>query len=109
MTVKYVGRYDIAGLLGIGLIGTVTFIKKDGSRRVLTGRMGVKKHTVGGQRTTDPDKYLIVWEVNNAQGFTGREAYRNVNIFTIESLVLGGVTYIPRDTPANEQPIRSAA
>lgn len=108
-TVKYVSRYDIAGILGTGLIGTVTFIKKDGSRRVLTGRMGVKKHTVGGQRTTDPNQYLIVWEVNNAEGHTGRNAYRNVNIFTIESLVLGGITYIPHDREANELPTSEVA
>jgi hypothetical protein len=109
METKYVERYDIAGLLGTGLIGTVTFIKKNGERRVLTGRMGVKKHTVGGKRTTDPRQYLIVWEVNNKEGAKGRQAYRNVNIFTIESLVLGGITYIPSDLQANELPEVSAA
>ena len=95
--IKYVDRYDIVGLLETGLIGTVTFIKKDGSRRVLTGRMGVKKHTVGGVRTTDPRDYAIVWEINNAEGHTGRAAYRNVNIHTIQSLVMSGVTYIPHE------------
>jgi hypothetical protein len=95
--IKYVDRYDIVGLLETGMIGTVTFIKKDGSLRVLTGRMGVKKYVAGDVRTTDADEYAIVWEVNNAEGYTGKGAYRNVNISTIQSLVMGGVTYIPNE------------
>ena len=109
MTIKRMNRYDIAGLLGTGLIATVTFIKKNGDLRVLTGRMGVKKHTVGGKRTTDPRQYLIVWEIGNKQGATGNDAYRNVNILTIQSLVLGGITYIPDDLEANELPTANVA
>lgn len=106
--VKVVDRWDIVGLLQIGMFGTVTFIKKDGSTRVLTGRMGVKKHTVGGVRTTDPDQYLIVHEQGNKEGCKGRQAYRNVNILTIKSLVLGGVVYVPGDLEANETPVVAA-
>ena len=109
METKFLPRYDIAGLIGIGLIGTVTFIKKNGDVRVLTGRMGVSKHTVGGERTADPNQYLIVWEIGNKEGAKGRQAYRNVNILTIQSLVLGGIKYIPSDLEANELPTSAVA
>lgn len=49
----------------------VRFIKKDGTLRHMTGRLGVKKHTKGGKRTLNND-HLIVYEVNKKQ-------YRAVN------------------------------
>lgn len=69
-----------------GRIFTVTFIKKDGSTRSLNGRMGVKKFLAGGTRTTDPEQYLIVYDLKN-------EGYRAVNRNTIISVKLDGVVY----------------
>jgi len=51
---------------------TVTFKKVDGSIRVLNGRLGVVKHLKGGQRTSNPDDYIILWD-SQANG------YRNVH------------------------------
>ena len=42
---------------------TVRFIKLDGTERVLTGRTGVTRYLHGGQRTTDPAQYAIVYDV----------------------------------------------
>lgn len=59
-----------------GRIFTVTFIKKDGSIRKMNCRMGVTKFLKGGKRTTDPNKFLVVFDMQN-------NAYRAVNKETI--------------------------
>jgi hypothetical protein len=51
-----------------GKIFTVTFVKKDGSIRVLNGRLGVEKHLKGGQCTLDKDKFIIVYDLK-AEGY----------------------------------------
>lgn len=70
-------EHIIAGFKG--RIFTVTFTKKDGTIRVMNCRMGVTKYLKGGKRTTDPDKYLIVFDMQN-------NAYRAVNKETILSI-----------------------
>ncbi len=110
--IKRINRFDIVGMIGIGLIVTVKFIKKDGSERVLTGRMGVHKHTVGGVRTSDPREYMMLWETNNADGLTGKEVYRNVSIARLLWAKIAGVTYVPDDieipTDAVDAPAEAA-
>lgn len=59
-----------------GRIFTVTFVKKDGSIRKMNCRTGVTKFLKGGKRTTDPNKYIIVFDMQN-------NAYRAVNKETI--------------------------
>ena len=86
-------RAEIVALAKSGGFVTVTFIKKDGSLRELNGRHSVAKHTVGGVRTSDPSQYLILWETGHDDG---HEAYRNVAIERIVSLVSGGVEYYPQ-------------
>ena len=61
---------------------TVTFTKKDGSERVLTGRAGVTKYLRGGKRTTDPKKYFILYEIDNG--------YRCVNLDTVSQIKAQG-------------------
>ena len=68
-----------------GKFVSVTFIKKDGTARVLNGRTGVTKHLKGGVSTVDTDKYLVVYD-NVAQG------YRSVNKDTIVSVTCEGLT-----------------
>lgn len=51
-----------------GRIFTVTFIKKDGTVRVLNGRLGVEKHLKGGVCTLDKDKFIIVYDLK-AEGY----------------------------------------
>lgn len=99
MEVKRINRWDIVGLINIGLIVTVKFIKKDGTERVLTGRKGVAKYTVGGKRTSSEEEYIILWEMNNKDGKTGKEVYRNVSIERLLWAKVGGVVYVPDDLP----------
>lgn len=55
-----------------GKIFTVTFVKKDGTIRVLNGRLGVTKDLRGGECTLDKDKFIIVYDLKS-------EGYRAID------------------------------
>ena len=65
---------------------SIEFLKSDGSKRVLNGRLGVKKHLKGGASCNDPFKYLTVFDVKN-------QGYRNVALNTVEAVKVGGFKY----------------
>ena len=65
---------------------SVTFTKKDGSTRVLVGRLGVKKHLKGGESTLDADKYITIFDTQNG-------GYRAINRETIQSVRIDGVEF----------------
>lgn len=67
-----------------GKFFTVVFIKKNGTERILNGRLGVTKHLKGGQCTLDKEKYLIVYDVVS-------KGYRAVNVDTIKSVSCDGL------------------
>ena len=60
-----------------GQFFTVKFVKKDGTDRIMTCRLGVKKYSNGRPQTADPDKYIVGWEPATKQ-------YRNINIDTLQ-------------------------
>jgi len=60
-----------------GRFFTVKFVKKDGTDRIMTCRLGVKKYSNGRPQTADPDKYIVGWEPATKQ-------YRNINIETLQ-------------------------
>ena len=60
-----------------GRFFTVKFVKKDGTDRIMTCRIGVKKYSNGRPQTADPDKYIVGWEPATKQ-------YRNINIDTLQ-------------------------
>ena len=62
-----------------GKIFSVTFIKQDGSERVMTCRLGVTKHLKGGKSTLNADQYITVYDMH-AKG------YRAINKSTIKSV-----------------------
>lgn len=68
-----------------GKFVSVTFIKKDGTARVLNGRTGVTKYIKNGTTTVNLDKYVIVYDTINA-------GYRSVNKDTIVSVTCEGLT-----------------
>ena len=51
-----------------GKIVSVTFLKKDGTIRVMNCRLGVTKHLKGGSSTLDPTKYITVYDLQ-AKGY----------------------------------------
>lgn len=67
-----------------GKFVSVTFIKKDGTARVLNGRTGVTKHLKGGVSTVT-DQYMVVYD-------TVAQGYRCVNKDTIVSVTCEGLT-----------------
>lgn len=69
-----------------GKFVTVTFVKKDGTLRKLTGRMGVTKHLKGGQSTLNPEKHITVYDVQS-------KGYRAINKDTIQSIVASKQTF----------------
>ena len=63
-----------------GKIFTVTFLKKDGTVRILNGRLGVTKHLKGGECTLDKDRFIIVYDLKS-------EGYRAVDKESIIDVV----------------------
>lgn len=70
-----------------GKFVTITFTKKDGTERVLTGRMGVTKHLKGGVSTLDAEQYITIFDVQS-------QGYRAVNRDTIKSVKCNGELYV---------------
>lgn len=70
-----------------GKIITVKFIKKDGTERILNGRLGVKKFLRGGVKTVDPNQYITIYDLQN-------EGYRNINRNTILEVKVSGEVFV---------------
>lgn len=74
-----------------GKFVTVTFIKKDGTQRVLNGRMGVTKALalpVGeGNNNLDKNTFITIYDMK-AQG------YRSINRNTIISVTIDKETHV---------------
>lgn len=67
-----------------GAIFGVEFVKKDGSLRKMTARVGVKSHLRGGKSTTAHCKHLVtVFD-------TRVGAYRSINLDTVKTLTMFG-------------------
>ena len=67
-----------------GKMVTVSFIKQDGSLRVLNGRLGVKKYLKGGKSSVDANEYISIYDVQN-------KGYRSINRNTIVALRMQGI------------------
>ena len=80
-------KLDHVLLASEGKFVRVTFTKKDGSQRVLNGRLGVKKHLKGGVSTLDPEKFVTIYDIQN-------KGYRAVNRETIQEVAIEGVIYV---------------
>ena len=72
-------------LQSAGRFVTVTFEKKNGELRALTGRLGVTKHLKGGTSTLNPDAYITIYDVVN-------KGYRAINRATIRSVTINHIT-----------------
>ena len=64
--------YNIQKSVG-NKIFNVTFVKKDGSIRVMNCRLNVNKHCGNNAPTVDTNKYLVAFEMAKKQ-------YRNINV-----------------------------
>lgn len=71
-----------------GKFFTVTFIKKDGTERVMNARLGVKAYLRGGELPYNPEAKGLI-PVYDMQ----KRDYRMINVNTIKKLVIGNNTY----------------
>ena len=71
----------IKEFVGKNKIFTATFIKKDGSTRVMNCQLGVKKHLKGGEQKFNPieKNLLTVFDMQ-------KKEYRMINISTLITL-----------------------
>jgi hypothetical protein len=71
-----------------GKIFTVTFVKKDGSTRIMNARLGVKAYLQGGSLPYNPEEkgLLPLFDIQI-------KSYRVINLKTITELTIGGNTY----------------
>ena len=67
-----------------GKMLTVSFIKKDGSVRVLNGRLGVTKYIKGSNLKKNSNDYITVYDVQN-------KGYRSVSRDTIVAVRCNGI------------------
>jgi hypothetical protein len=67
-----------------GKMLTVSFVKKDGSTRVLNGRLGVNKYIKGSSLKKNSDAYITVYDVQN-------KGYRSVSRDTIVAVRCNGI------------------
>lgn len=72
-----------------GKFFTVTFIKKDGSERVMNARLGVKKYLRGGELKFNPAEMGLIPVYD-----MGAKGYRMVNTNTIKNLKIGKNEYV---------------
>jgi len=83
-----------------GKFFTVTFIKKDGTERVMNARLGVKVYLKGGTLAYDAESkgLLPVYDMK-------AKDYRMININTITQVKIGNNTYDIDSSPVNENTI----
>ncbi len=58
------GSKVLAGIIdqSNGRFVSVSFVKKDGTVRNLTGRLGVTSHLKGGKKTVPEDNYITIFD-----------------------------------------------
>ena len=75
-----------------GKIFSCVFIKKDGSIRRMTCRLGVTKYIKGTGKAISniTNSYVTVFDLS-------KDSYRVINIDTINNITIGGLTYNVKD------------
>lgn len=85
-----INRLHVGGLLHRqnGKFVTVDFIKSDGSRRLLNGRLGVSSYVKGtGQGLPLTSSCITIWD-------TQARGYRSVNLETISRIRAQNTEYV---------------
>lgn len=75
----------IKTFVGKNKIFTATFVKKDGTTRVMNCQLGVKKHLKGGEQKFNPieKNLLTVFDMQKGE-------YRMINVSTLITLKANG-------------------
>lgn len=72
-----------------GKIFTVDFIKKDGTPRTMTARLGVKKGVSGEGKKYNPEDYNLLTVYDMQKG-----AFRNIGLDTVTRVTISGETIL---------------
>lgn len=87
---KYITKQEAENLIksSKGKIFTVTFIKKDGTERVMNARLGVKVYLKGGSLPYNPEDmgYIPLFDIKIKE-------YRILNLNTIKELKISNNVY----------------
>lgn len=67
-----------------GKMLTVTFVKQNGTERVLNGRLGVRKYIKGSSLKKNSTEYITIYDVQN-------KGYRSINRDTIVAVRCDGI------------------
>lgn len=67
-----------------GKMLAVSFVKKDGTTRVLNGRLGVTKYIKGSSLNKKSNEYITIYDVQN-------KGYRSVSRDTIVAVRCNGI------------------
>lgn len=71
-----------------GKVFSVTFIKKDGTERDMTCRLGVTKHLKGGEQAYDPAEHDLICVFDMI-----KEGYRSISLNTLKRVKVEGKEY----------------
>jgi hypothetical protein len=69
-----------------GRFFTATFIRKDGTVRVMNARLGVRSSSGSQPTTAGFEHYLTVYDVK-------KNGYRTINLNTVSEVKVNGVTF----------------
>ena len=78
-----------------GKIFSAVFRKKDGEKRKMVCKLGVKKYVKGVGLKHNPEKlgYIIVYDMVYARTEDPKRAYRHLNTNTLEEIRIKGINY----------------
>tara|TARA_Y100000310_G_scaffold250080_1_gene256225 strand:- start:87 stop:410 length:324 start_codon:yes stop_codon:yes gene_type:complete len=78
-----------------GKIFSAVFTKKNGEKRRMVCKLGVKKYVKGVGMKYNPRElgYITVYDMHKARLEDPRRAYRNINTDTLEQIKIKGVEY----------------
>ena len=93
---KLIASHEVPALLKTGLFISVDFIKKNGQRRTITGRVGVSKHTNGIGMSYDPAArgMVVIWEANKIHRRNKKDkGYRMVTLAKVTGVRAHGKSF----------------
>lgn len=82
-----VSKSEIARIAGNKFI-SVSFLKKDGTKRTINGRLHVKRYLKGGDNpNTRNDAFLIIYSLRD-------KGYRTINLDSVFRIAASGKEYL---------------
>lgn len=82
-----ISKNEIARIAGNKFI-SISFLKKDGTKRTINGRLHVKRYLKGGDNpNTRKDEFLIIYSMKD-------KGYRTINLDTVFRIAASGKEYL---------------